>query len=183
MIYIKLYDGIKISNLELLGSGTQGKVYKINSFKCIKIFKHKNACIDEVNSLLIGQIDNHFPKIYSYGDNHIVRELITGQELNKYLQVNTLTESLAIKIIELYESMYFIGYNRLDTAIFHIFITRDNKLKLIDTSKAMKKYTEYPKLILHGLDELGYKNIFLYYVQKLRPDMYSKWMTYNNSGG
>ena len=34
---IKLYEGLDINKLEFLGSGTQGKVYRINSEKCIKV--------------------------------------------------------------------------------------------------------------------------------------------------
>ena len=38
VIFINLYSSLNINKLELLGAGTQGKVYKIDSYKCIKIF-------------------------------------------------------------------------------------------------------------------------------------------------
>ena len=40
MILIKLYDEIDIKNLQFLGRGTQGSVYKIDNTKCIKIFRN-----------------------------------------------------------------------------------------------------------------------------------------------
>jgi RIO-like serine/threonine protein kinase len=136
---IKFYEGLEIGKLELLGSGTQGRVYRIDSFRCIKVFKNRHICEDELETLLMGQMDIHFPRLYSAGENYIIRECIDGTPLNKYLLTHPLTQSLSRKIIKLYESMKKVGYARLDTAIFHIFVTPQNELKLIDTSKALKK--------------------------------------------
>ena len=122
---MKLYGDINTNQLQLLGKGTQGRVYKIDEEKCIKVFKRKNYCENEVFTLLISQNDSHFPKLYSYGDNYIIRELIKGIELDKCLLNNSLTPILSNKILELYDAMYRIGFSRLDTALFHIFITDD----------------------------------------------------------
>ena len=122
---MKLYGDINTNQLQLLGKGTRGRVYKIDEEKCIKVFKRKNYCENEVFTLLISQNDSHFPKLYSYGDNYIIRELIKGIELDKYLLNNSLTPILSNKILELYDAMYRIGFSRLDTALFHIFITDD----------------------------------------------------------
>ena len=123
----------------------------------------------------MAQIDSHFPKIYSYGENYIIRECIWGIELDKYLSEYNLTQNISSKIIELYEAMIKVGYRRLDSAIFHIFIMPSGDLKLIDTAKAMKKKTIYPYLIISGLEELGYKKQFLDFVKVSRPDIYNKW--------
>ena len=122
---MKLYGDINTNQLQLLGKGTQGRVYKIDEEKCIKVFKRKNYCENEVFTLLISQNDSHFPKLYSYGDNYIIRELIKGIELDKYLLNNSLTPILSNKIFELYDAMSRIGFSRFDTALFHIFITDD----------------------------------------------------------
>ena len=81
---MKLYEGININELQLLGTGTQGKVYKIDEKKCIKVFKKRTYCENEIDTLLMSQNNNHFPKLYSYGENYIIRELITGIEFDKY---------------------------------------------------------------------------------------------------
>ena len=175
MIIIKQYAGLNIDELQLLGCGTQGKVYKIDFQTCIKIFKKSRVCKDELKSLTMAQIDSHFPKIYSYGDNYIIRECINGIELDKYLSEHNFTPNISNKIIGLYEAMIKVGYARLDSAIFHIFITPSGDLKLIDTAKAMKKRTLYPYLIISGLEELGYKKQFLDFVKVTRPDLYNKW--------
>jgi RIO-like serine/threonine protein kinase len=175
VIEIKLFGGFNIEKLQLLGSGTQGRVYRIDALKCIKIFKSRKACRDELDTLILAQVDSHFPRLYSYGENYIIRELINGIELDTHLLSNKLTPDISHKIIELYDAMLKIGFSRLDTALFHIFITTSGELKLIDTAKAMKKTTVYPDLIIKGLRSLGYKNQFLSYVENKRPELYMKW--------
>jgi RIO-like serine/threonine protein kinase len=175
VIIINKYAGLNLKELQLLGQGTQGKVYKIDSAKCIKIFKSKLVCNNEFETLMMAQIDNHFPRLYSAGEDYIVRECINGIELNRYLSSSPLTPWISNKIINLYEAMGRVGYRRLDSAIFHIFMTPSGELKLIDTAKAIKKKTIYPRLILDGLDTLGYKEEFLDFVKCIRPDIYTKW--------
>ncbi|NOW05750.1 hypothetical protein [Clostridium beijerinckii] len=94
MIIIKKYSNLDIDNLEFLGSGTQGKVYKIDSQKCIKIFKKKQICSDEIETLVMAQMDLHFPRLYAFGENYIIREYIDGVELDKYLSSNPLSENI-----------------------------------------------------------------------------------------
>lgn len=179
MIFIKLYAGLNLKDLQFLGSGTQGKVYKIDSQKCIKIFKSKQICADEVESLAMAQKDPHFPKLYVFGVDYIIREYVSGIELDKYLKSHPLTQNISNKIIELYEAMNLVGYTRLDAAPFHIFLTPLNEIKLIDTARVMKKRTIYPYLIIDSLRKSGYKKQFLSFVEINRPDLYAKWLQYN----
>jgi predicted Ser/Thr protein kinase len=178
VIVIKLYGGLNINELQFLGAGTQGKVYKIDSHKCIKIFKRKQICADEIETLAMAQKDSHFPKLYAFGKNHIIREFVDGIELDKYLSSHPLTQGISNKIIELYEAMNLVGYTRLDAAPFHIFLTQSDDIKLIDTARAMKKKTIYPSLIIEGLAELGYKEQFLNFVKIDKPNLYAKWLQY-----
>ena len=126
----------------------------------------------------MAQIDIHFPRLYKYGEDYIIRECINGIELNKYLSRTPLTPYISYKILELYDAMERVGYSRLDAAIFHIFIVPSGDLKLIDTAKMIKKKTIYPDLILSGLDVLGYKEEFISFVKYTRPDLYSRWLKY-----
>ena len=176
MIIIKKFSGLDINNLQFLGAGTQGKVYRIDSERCIKIFKKRQICADEIETLAMAQIDSHFPKLYTFGENYIIREYIDGIELDKFLSTNPLTESISYGIIELYEAMNSVGYSRLDAAPFHIFLTPSNGIKLIDTARAMKKKVIYPALIIKSLADLGYKKEFLDFVKYNKPELYEKWL-------
>ncbi|AOR24922.1 hypothetical protein BGI42_07160 [Clostridium taeniosporum] len=128
----------------------------------------------------MAQTDSHFPKLYLFGEDYIIREYIDGIELDKYLSSHFLTEDLSNKIIEIYEAMNLVGYTRLDAAPFHIFLTSSNEIKLIDTARAMKKKTRYPYLIIKTLQKLGYKEQFLDFVKTNRPDIYRKWLNNSN---
>lgn len=178
VIIIKLYAGFNIKKLQFLGSGTQGKVYKIDSQKCIKIFKRKQICKDEIETLVMAQMDSHFPRLYAFGEDYIIREYIDGIELDKYLSSHPLTENISKQIIELYEAMNLVGYSRLDAAPFHIFLTSSDDIRLIDTARAMKKKVIYPALIIKSLEELGYKKQFLTFVKISRPKLYTTWLQY-----
>ncbi|WP_297421235.1 hypothetical protein [Clostridium sp.] len=178
VIIIKLYSGLNIKDLEFLGAGTQGKVYKINSEKCIKIFKRKEICADEIETLAIAQKDSHFPRLYSFGEDYIIRECIDGIELDKYLSSHPLTQNISNKIMELYKAMNFVGYTRLDAAPFHIFLTPLGEIKLIDTARAMKKSSIYPTLIIQCLAKLGYKKQFFNFVKDSNPELYAEWLKY-----
>ncbi|MDF2883886.1 MAG: hypothetical protein K0R54_4451 [Clostridiaceae bacterium] len=179
VINIKLSPNINIKELEFIGKGSQGKVYKFCSRKCIKIFKNKKSCKDEVKTLLMAQSDIHFPKIFQFGVKYIIREYINGTELNEYLSNHKLTPQLSSKLIELYESMVNVGYTRHDAAIFHIFVTPSGELKLIDTAKAMKKKSVIPNLLISGLEDLGYKEDFFIFLKSNRPDLYMQWINYS----
>lgn len=175
MIIIKLYAGINVKDLKLLGSGTQGKVYKIDTQKCIKVFKRKQICGDEIETLVMAQKDSHFPRIYAFGEDYIIREYIDGIELDKYLSNKPLSKNISNKIIELYKAMEFVGFKRLDAAPFHIFLTPLNEIRLIDTARAMKKTTIYPSLIIQCLADFQCKEEFLNYVREINPELFKRW--------
>lgn len=178
MIPIKSYAGFNVEDLELIGQGTQGKVYRINPLTCIKIFNKKSTCKEELKTLLLAQKDPHFPKLYAYGDNFIIREFVSGVGLDKYLSHNPLSISISIKLIEIYEAMRNVGFKRLDSALFHIILTPSGEAKVIDTAKALKKRIIFPYLILSGLSDLGYKEQFLDDVKRIKPVLFEGWKKY-----
>lgn len=174
----KHYNNLNIKELELLGTGTQGKVYRIDHKRCIKIFKSKKQCKEELKTLIIAQGDRHFPVLYHFGEDYIVRECINGIELNEYLLSHKLTPELILKLVALYEAMFKVGYTRLDAAIFHVFVTPESELKLIDTAKAMKKEEEIPSLLISGIEKTGYKEELFDFLKSNRPDIYEVWRKY-----
>jgi predicted Ser/Thr protein kinase len=150
-----------------------GSVYKIDDHKCIKIFKKKITCQNEIETLSMAQGNPIFPKLYDFGEDYIVREFIDGVELDKYLKTNPLTMDVSNKIIKVYEAFGEVGYRRQDTALLHIFINSQGKLRVIDTAKAMYKSTKYPQIILGDLKLLGLKDNFLEHVKQLRPELFA----------
>lgn len=180
MIIIKGYSHSDIKKLKLLGKGTQGEVYLIDERSCIKLFYSRKTCREELKTLQMVQGDPHFPRLYEAGEDYIIREYISGIELNEYLKEKGLTAELTRKIIKLYEAMEKAGYRRLDAAIFHVFATKQVELKLIDTAKCMSKKREIPSLLISGLDMLGFKGAFFHILRAERPELYVKWRKYKS---
>lgn len=175
VINIKLYEGLNLKKLTFLGQGYQGKVYKIDDTKCIKVFKKKEICFDEIETLVMCQKDCHFPKLYSFGENYIIREYIEGIELDKYLRKNKITSFICQNIIDIYKAMDTVGFKRLDFTLFHIFINPHKDFKVIDTARLMKKERIYPSTMLKDLESLKCKDIFLTYVKEHEIELYNKW--------
>lgn len=175
MINIKVYGGYDVDKLECIGKGIHGRVYRIDLKTCIKVFKKKEFYEKELETLKMVQNDDHFPKLYKWGDKYIVREYIDGIELDKYLKKKPLTPAISAKIIDLYDAITKAGFTRQDTMLFHIFITPGGDFKMIDTARVMKETYIYPKLILKGLKELGCMDEFLNHVRLLKPELYEKW--------
>jgi predicted Ser/Thr protein kinase len=169
---IKKEHGYDLNKLQYIGKGMHGTVYKIDEQRCIKIFKKKDTCEKEIETLAMAQGNIYFPKLYDFGEKYIVREFIEGIELDKYLKSSPLTISLSEKIIKIYEVLGEVGYTRQDTALLHIFINSNQELRLIDTAKAMSISTKYPKIIINDLKVLGLEATFLEHLQQLRPKLY-----------
>jgi RIO-like serine/threonine protein kinase len=175
VVIIKLYGGYDIDKLECIGKGIHGRVYKLDSKRCIKIFKKMEFYEKELETLQMVQNDEHFPKLFEWGDKFIVREYINGIELDKYLKSNPITPIISLKIIDLYEAIVKAGFSRHDTMLFHVFITQDGAFRMIDTARVMRERYTYPKLIFKGLKDLGCKSEFLGHVKLLKPELYEKW--------
>lgn len=92
-----------------------------------------------------------------------------------------MTLNICHKIIEIYTAMKYVGFSRLDSALFHIFLLDNNNVKLIDTAKAMKKRYTYPTIILENLNKLNCKTKFLTLVKDNYPDIYLDWKKSNKN--
>jgi predicted Ser/Thr protein kinase len=169
---IKKEHGYDLNKLQYIGKGMHGTVYKIDDCRCIKIFKKKETCEKEIETLAMAQGNGYFPKLYDFGERYIVREFIEGIELDKYLKSNPLTLELSKKLVYIYEALGEVGYRRQDTALLHIFINPREELRVIDTAKAMSKTAKYPSIILGDLKGLGLITLFLDHVKEVRPDLY-----------
>lgn len=175
VIYIKSFGGYDLEKLEFVGRGMHGNVYRIDLIRCLKIFKKKTPWKNELRTLKMGQNDKHFPELFSWGEGYIIREFIDGIELDKYLLDNPLDFSMSKKVMELYDAMIKVGFSRCDTALLHIFVTKNRDLKLIDTARAMKGSRRYPEMIIRDFKRLGCLETFFHHLSVIRPELYDEW--------
>lgn len=170
---------VKINDLKgypLLGKGGDGWIFQLTEDKCVKIFKNENTQKLELEALLKGQSSSVIPRVYEYGSNYIVMELIDGHSLPDYLRKEKkLSASIVLKIIFMLEEMKRIGFTRLDTEIRHIFLNLRGEIRVIDLKKELNISRSVPTKLLMELKEMGFMREFLEHVKTLRPDLYKEW--------
>lgn len=172
---MNLPNGIQKKNLKLLGEGVQGKVYRIDDSRCVKIFKRPECLPRELDNLRMAAHEPQFPKVYEWGKDYIIREYIEGIELGLYLQKSPLTESISSQLVDLLQAFERLQFKRIDTQLKNVIITSKGQLRPIDFVNAMKKKQSYPKLLLSQLKKINMKETFLKHVKRINKELFYKW--------
>ncbi len=167
--------GLREDALQLIGEGSQGRVYLIDPWRCIKVYKRKEFLPLELEILLRAKDEPQFPKVYDWGYDYMIREFIPGVGLKEYLRRNPLTEDLSRQIAELFLAFERLGFNRMDTRMAHVIVTPEGRIKAIDPANAMRKQGSYPKKFLSQLSNLKCKKTFLNHLQTINPMLFKRW--------
>jgi predicted Ser/Thr protein kinase len=167
--------GLREESLQLVGKGSQGRVYLIDPQRCIKIYHRQEFLPLELEILLKAKDEPQFPKVYEWGDDYMIREFIPGIGLKDYLRRNSLTPDLSRQIAELFLAFERLGFRRLDTRMAHLIVTPEGRIKAIDPANAMRKQGSYPKKLLSQLNDLRCKKTFLTHLQAMYPMLYERW--------
>lgn len=167
--------GLQEETLTLVGEGSQGKVYLIDPWRCIKIYTRAEFLPLELEVLLKAQNEPQFPKVYEWGNDYMIREYFPGIGLKQYLQNNPLTEAISSQLIELFLAFERLGFRRLDTRMAHIIVTPEGRIKAIDPANAMRKNASYPRKLLSQLAKAKCQKTFFNHLQILNPVLYKRW--------
>lgn len=175
-----LPDGLKAVDLEFIGSGSQGEVYRIDHNRCIKVYTAKKYFHRELANLKKGDGDPLLPQVYEWGKYYIIREYIDGISLSSYFKMGRpLTPQISMNLVDLWETFKRLGYRRCDTRLSHVYIINPaGALKIIDPTNVMNNKRSFPRKMFSGLERYGVKATFLDHVRELRPDVYRQWKKY-----
>lgn len=175
----KKYCNIDVKNLDFVGRGTQGTVYKLSEYKVIKIFKYKNECTDQINTLLKAQNCKFFTKVYEYDEISIVLEFLPGEPLSDYLKKYPITKEISLQLVEIMKAFKYLGFTRVDMRLKHIFIQPNGMLKVIDPRKSYVKNIPYPQSMLRGLKRLKQYDLFFDFIKNYYPEEFLSWQKNN----
>ncbi|GAA0345175.1 hypothetical protein GCM10008967_39510 [Bacillus carboniphilus] len=166
------------SDLEMIGKGRQGAVFKVNHKMVVKVYGDIVDCEREYYAMSLGKKTQLLPKIFCKGENFIVMEMVGGVDLREYLQSQPLTKELSYELIKLLITFKKIGYERIDHHKRQIYLQEDGSLKVIDVGRTVwrNRTYPYPRKLLTSLGE--YKNTFLEHVKELAPRLYTEWEYY-----
>lgn len=170
-----ILTGVDLSNSKIIHHSKKEKIYLTPDNKVIKICKNTDECRREYLILRYCQENKYFPKVYEYRLGYIIREYISGTCLIDYIKKYSLSEAMALDLVDLIDNFKLLEFTRLDTGISHIFITNDNKLKVIGLKNNFTKKEKYPKHMISGLRNLKVSKKFFKILKKERPELYDVW--------
>ncbi|MDW8801752.1 serine/threonine protein kinase [Clostridium sp. A1-XYC3] len=173
--YSNYYCGIDITKLKFIGQGTQGKVFFLPPDKVIKVFHSKHSCKNQLLILQNVSKSRFFTKVYDNDEFSIVMDFVPGITLKEYLNNNSLSEKLALELVELICEFEKLGFTRLDIRAPHIFVQADESIRIIDPRKTYTIVQKYPVKILSTLERAGVLEQFFRMIKDKYNDKYLQW--------
>jgi predicted Ser/Thr protein kinase len=168
-------EKIKYNNLPLIGGGAHGKVYRLGNDRCIKVCKKTKNMQKEYRVLKLAEGYPQFPVVYECKGRYMIREYIDGQNIRDYIAENGLSNGLAKELTELIKIFIKLKFKRIDIRMKEVFVTGNNKFKIIDTTRYLDKKATYPVKMLRTLEKLECKEQYMNYLKENYPKFYETW--------
>lgn len=160
---------------DYLGQGNNGIVYELPDKKAIKIFLRKKVCNDEGSILTKTNGSKYFPRLYKKGKLYVIRDLVEGSRLDKYIKHNGLSEILITNIFDLLLEFERLRFKRLDIRCKDIYVLDNGRLMIIDPKKAYVRNVNYPRHLMKGLNKIGVLEKFFEGIRKIDSKKAVSW--------
>ena len=166
---------ILFKKAKFLGQGNNGIVYRLPEDKVIKFFVEEKVWYDEAYILSRTRNSKYFPKLYRKGKMYIVREMVHGIRLDKYLKNNQLNKEIVNNIYNMTKEFKRLNFTKIDTRCKDIFVDSDYSIKIIDPKKCFKRNVDFPRHLMKGLLKLNKLEDFFTYMEDMNIKKTSKW--------
>ena len=160
---------------KFLGQGNNGVVYSLPENKVIKFFVEESVCRDEARILVESKGSKYFPRIYKRGRFYIVREIVQGIQLDKYIKEKGLNKELTANIYKLTKEFKRLGFSKIDTRCKDVMVRENNKVMIIDPKKAFKRNVNFPRHLMKGLLKLKVLDEFFVYMMEIDKNKGKEW--------
>lgn len=170
----KTIFGIKVTDLNFIGKGVEGKVFLTPNGEALKVYKSSSLCKREYKILKLMEGNNYFPKILNCKGKFMLREYIDGTPIQEYIKQNGLSRKLALNLIDFSKEFEELRL-RLDGVSKHVFIQADENIKVVDPRR--KKHYMY-KSILRTLKKVDVLDKYLKVLEEEKPELRRKWDNY-----
>ena len=168
---------IDLNTCKYLGQGRNGKVYLLPNGNALKIFYKEENCKHEYEILKSVEGNKHFPNVYEYSSNCLIREYVGGILIENYIRQYGLGINLAENLIKLIQDFKKLGFTRLDIRCEHIFIQENVSIIIIDPRRTYSKVISYPSSILKSLNKLDVLDNFFSILKDINIKLYKDWST------
>ena len=159
---------------KLLGEGHNGIVYELPEEKAIKIFQDSKCCKDE-SGILKKVKSEYFPKVYNTGDYYIVRDMVYGYRLDHYIKKKGFNYEISEELYNLIEEFKRLKFTKLDARCRDIYVTKDNKIMVIDPKQCYKRKVNYPRHLMKGLEKIGVLESFFEDLRLIDKNIARDW--------
>ena len=158
-----------------LGQGNNGVVYELPNKKAIKIFLRKKVCNDEGNILAKTNGSKYFPHLYKRGKFYVIRDMVEGNRLDKYIKKNGLSQRLIENIYDLLLEFKRLEFKKIDIRCKDIYVSDDEKIMIIDPKKAYTRKVDHPRHLMKGLNRIGVLEEFFNGIRKIDSKITISW--------
>lgn len=158
-----------------LGQGNNGIVYSLPEGKVIKLFIEEKVWRDEAEILLKVNDSKYFPTVYSVGKMYIVREIISGIQLDKYIKKNGINYDVVYNIYLLIKEFKKLKFTKIDTRCKDLYIDTDYSIRVIDPKKCYKRNVSYPRHLMKGMLKHGVLGEFMYFMKQIDYQEAEDW--------
>ena len=164
------------TKLTHVGMGGQGAVFKIDDFRCIKVYHDNNMALAEQNAYLKTLGSPIMPKLYEMGDKYIIIEYIGTRNLKDYLlEKGKVPENIAQELIKMFKEMERLSFLRRDESLRHILLNEKDKIKIIDHVYAFTLYNPMPVKLFKQLNEIGMLKSFIQQGKSQEPKLFKEF--------
>lgn len=158
-----------------LGQGNNGIVYKLPENKVIKIFVEEKVCNDESFILSKTKGSKFFPKLYKRGNLYVVREMVEGEQLDKYIKKHRLSREIVRNIYKITKEFKRLEFSKIDTRCKDLYVGKGEQIMLIDPKKCFNRKVSFPRHLMKGFLKLGVLEQFLDYVAEIDKKKSREW--------
>lgn len=158
-----------------LGEGHNGIVYELPNDKAVKIFQEAKCCKEEGDTLKKVSKSKYFPRVYNIGKYYIVRDKVDGKRLDHYIKKKGFNYEIAQSLYYLIEEFKRLKFTKLDARCRDIYITKDNKVMVIDPKQCYKRKVNYPRHLMKGLEKAGVLESFLEDIRLIDKKVARDW--------
>lgn len=161
------------TNLILVGMGGQGAVFKLDDYRCIKIYHDRNIAFAEQNAYLKTIGSPIMPKLYEIGAKYIIIEYIGTKNLKDYLlEKGKVSEKITQELIKMFREMKRLNFIRRDESLRHILLNEDEEVKIIDHVYAFTLDNPLPVKMFRQLNEIGMLKSFILQGKDQEPSLF-----------
>lgn len=159
----------------LVGQGSQGAVFKLDSQRCIKVYGNRKIAEMEKGAYAKGAGASFMPILYETGPLYIIIEYIEGPNLKEYLKKKTkMPLWLARELVNMLRQMRQYGFLRKDESLRHILIKEEQSIKIVDHVYAFSLKNPYPVKLFTQLDDLGRLWELLYQLERQDRELFEE---------